>query len=156
MKFLLEVGTQMSASPEEPLVSSLLLELRADYLRELTTTSNRLTFGDKESGGGQIYSSDDGLQMIVHRREVPDETWYFKADFKFGLSDMPGKFKGPLTDSDPENNKDSIFVLPSFKLKEPSALTWKIMKYGGVIITDAGCDFDDLMQLVKSKIIKDE
>ena len=135
----------MSASPEEPLVSSLLLELRADYLRELTTTDNKRSFGTIESGGGQIYTSDDGLQMIVHRREIPEETWYFKADFKFGMSDMPGDFKGGLAESDPENNQDSIFVLPSFKLKEPSALTWQIMKHGKVIITDAACDFDDLM-----------
>lgn len=52
IKFLLDVGTQMSASPEEPLVSSLLLELRADYLRELTTTDAHRTFGEKVSGGG--------------------------------------------------------------------------------------------------------
>lgn len=146
----------MSASPDEPLVSSLLLELRADYLREITTTNNRLTFGDKESSGGTIYTSDDGLQMIVHRRETPDEMFYFKADFKFGLSEMPGDIRGPLAESDPENNTDSVFVLPSFKLKEPSTLTWSIMKHGKVIITDAGCDFDELMQLIKQKIVKDE
>lgn len=61
LKFLLGVANQLSASPEEVLVSSLQLELKADYLREAVMSSNKMSFGASEKfGGGNIISSDDG------------------------------------------------------------------------------------------------
>ena len=39
-KLLLNTATDLSAAPDEHLVSSLLLELKADYIREAVITSN--------------------------------------------------------------------------------------------------------------------
>ena len=50
-------------SPDEQLVSPLMLELRADYLREAVMTSHKLTFGEdntETSRAANVFSSDDG------------------------------------------------------------------------------------------------
>jgi len=59
-KFLFGIANQLSASPEELLVSTLLLELRADYLREMAMTSAEKCFSEEKAGGASIMSSDDG------------------------------------------------------------------------------------------------
>ena len=59
-KFLLNIANQHSASPEENLVSTLLVELRADYLRETVMTSNEMAFSDEKIRGAQVLSSEDG------------------------------------------------------------------------------------------------
>lgn len=47
-KVLLGVANQISASPDEFLVSSLLLEIKADYLRETVMSAKNLSAGEKE------------------------------------------------------------------------------------------------------------
>ena len=62
LAFLLEIADQQSVSPDELLVSPLLLELRADYLREAVMTSHKLTFGDEnvKTVSANIFTSENG------------------------------------------------------------------------------------------------
>lgn len=68
-KFVFDIANQLSASPDEPLVSTLLLELRADYMRELAMTKLEKCFSEQKVGGAQIVSSEDGQQFYVYRSQ---------------------------------------------------------------------------------------
>ena len=117
-KFLLNVATEMSASPDEHLVSSLLLELKADYIREASITSKVKGVGRELAGGGTIFSSEHGNQVYIMRAPEPDSIFYFKTFLQFGNA-ANSFFEGPLLESDPVNNQNGIFLLQSSKLVEP-------------------------------------
>ena len=87
----------MSASPDEHLVSSLLLELKADYIREAAMTSNKKGFGKEEAGGGTVFTSDNGEQIYVMRASEPESMFYFKAELQFGNGEG-SFFEGPLVE----------------------------------------------------------
>ena len=151
--FLLNVANQSSGKADEQLVSSLLLELRADYLREMVMTSKTKGFGnDKDTSAAiEIFSSEDGAQFYAMRSESASNMFWFKTSLQFGANE--GKlFSGPLVDSDPANNHDAIFIVPSGKLQEPSEQTLQILKAAKVIITDATLNIDEFMKTLKSKI----
>lgn len=80
-KLLLNTATDLSAAPDEHLVSSLLLELKADYIREAVITSDKKCIGKQVEGGGTVLSSDDGSQIYVIRSgiETPENIYYFKS-----------------------------------------------------------------------------
>ena len=78
-KFLLNVATEMSASPDEYLVSSLLLELKADYIREAAITSKVKGVGREIAGGGTVFSSEHGNQVYVMRAAEPESMFYFRT-----------------------------------------------------------------------------
>lgn len=73
LKLILSEADQNSQHPDELLVSSLLLELRADYLREAVLISDKFTFEDASSSGNRVFcfSSGDASQMYVMRSETP-------------------------------------------------------------------------------------
>ena len=75
--FLFKVGGSLSASPDEALVSTLLLELRADYLRDVVMTSREKALSDEKGSGAQILTSDDGNQLYIYRAKEPTEMFYF-------------------------------------------------------------------------------
>ena len=154
-KLLLTTATDLSAAPEEHLVSSLLLELKLDYIREAVMTSNKKSVGKQVSGGGSLFSSDDGCQIYVMRKgsEAPEDMYHFKAKMQFGPEE--GKyFEGSICgdSSNPESNQNGIFLLPSSKLQEPNKNTMQVLKYASIVITDSGCNFDEFMQTMKGRI----
>ena len=118
-KFLLEDAQTLSACPEDPLVSSLLLELRADYVREKASTSNILCLGkgeEKKASGAQIFSSGDGNQFYVLRGESASDVFHFTVALQFGQN-KGQYFDGILQcDAKPEENKDGLFLVPSKEL----------------------------------------
>ena len=80
-KLLLNTATELSAAPDEHLVSSLLLELKADYIRESVMTSSKKCIGKQVAGGGSLFSSDDGSQIYVMRNgsEAPEDLYHFRC-----------------------------------------------------------------------------
>jgi hypothetical protein len=62
MTFLLNICNQPTGKADEQLVSKLMLELRADYLREMVMTSSRKEFGEKKDCAMtlNLFSSEDG------------------------------------------------------------------------------------------------
>ena len=102
-KFLLNVATEMSASPDEYLVSSLLLELKADYIREAAITSKVKGVARELAGGGTIFSSEHGNQVYLMRSAEPESIFYFKTLLQFGNA-ANSFFEGPLLETDPVNN----------------------------------------------------
>lgn len=69
-------------------MSSLLLELRADYLREAVLESDERTFMDAASGASVFaFSSGDGSQIYVMRTEDPTDVFYFKAEMTIGMGE---------------------------------------------------------------------
>ena len=155
-KLLLNTATDLSAAPDEHLVSSLLLELKADYIREAVITSNQKCIGKQVAGGGTVLSSDDGSQIYVIRNgiETPENIYYFKSIIQFGPQEGTF-FEGAICESNPESNQNGIFLLPSSKLQEPNKGTMQILKTARIIITDSGCDFDDFMKTMKGRIRED-
>ena len=97
-KLLMNTATDLSAAPDEHLVSSLLLELKADYIREAVITSDKKCIGN-------LFSSADGSQIFVMRsgKEGPEDTYHFKAKMQFG-PDSGSRFEGAICDSNPESN----------------------------------------------------
>lgn len=138
------------------LVSSLLLELRADYLREAVLLSEKLTFEDAASGNKVfVFTSHDATQLYVMRKETPADLFHFKFEMQFGESDG-AYFEGSLLSSDPINNSNGIFVVESEKLAKLEFETLLILKHARIVITDSGVNFNELMKLLKVEIQKDE
>lgn len=104
-KLLMNTATDLSAAPDEHLVSSLLLELKADYIREAVITSDKKCIGKPKADGGNLFSSADGSQIFVMRsgKEGPEDTYHFKAKMQFG-PDSGSRFEGAICDSNPESN----------------------------------------------------
>ena len=60
LKLILNESDQQSQRPDELLVSSMMLELRADYLREAVLLSDKLTFEDASAGNKVfVFTSQD-------------------------------------------------------------------------------------------------
>ena len=156
LKLILSEADQQSIHPDELLVSSLLLELRADYLREAVMLSDKLTFEDAASGNKVfVFTSKDASQMYVMRSEAPTDIFHFNFETQFGESEGQ-YFEGSLVASDPVNNENSIFVIESEKLAKPDNQTLLILKYARIVITDNAVAFDNLMKQLKVEIQKDE
>ena len=157
LKLILSESDQQSIHPDELLVSSLLLELRADYLREAVMLSDKLTFEDAASSGNKVFvfTSHDASQMYVMRSEAPTDMFHFKFEMQFGEGDGE-YFEGSLVASDPVNNANNIFVVDSAKFVKPDNATLLILKYARIVITDNNVQFDDLMKQLKVEIQQDE
>lgn len=119
----------------------------------MVMTTKTKSFGnDKDTSAAiEIFSSEDGAQFYAMRSERASNMFWFKTSLQFGANE--GKlFSGALVDSDPANNHDAIFIVPSAKLQEPSEQTLQILKAAKVIITDAALNIDEFMKTLKSKI----
>ena len=150
-KVLLGVANQISASPDEFLVSSLLLEIKADYLRETVMSAKNLSAGEKEQdGGGSIFSSEDGSQFFLSRSEKPEDNFHFKTKMVFGPEQ--GKFyEGKIVEGD-LSNQGGIFLIPSSKLVKPNKQTMKVLNLAKYVITDSEIDFDEFMKTLKQQV----
>ena len=156
MTFLLNVCNQPTGKADEQLVSKLMLELRADYLREMAMTNNGKSFGDNKDGPTtlDLFSSEDGTQFYAMRSESAGDIFHFKTQLQFGANE--GKvFSGNLYEDDPARNQNGIFMLPSSKLEAPYEATMKILKAASVIITDDALKIDSFMKILKVKISQD-
>lgn len=71
LEFLLEANKVFSAAPDEPLTSPLLLELRADLIREKVNDKLQYTFGEEKTNTAKVFTSEDGSQLYVMRSEAP-------------------------------------------------------------------------------------
>jgi len=80
--------------------------------------------------------------------------FWFKTQTTFGL-DNDKRIEGAIVTSDPSNNSNGIFLLPSSRLEEPTEPTMQILKAAKTIITDNRIDFDKFMRTLKAKILQD-
>lgn len=120
LEFLLKTASLKSVSPDEDNVNSLLLELRADYLRETVMSSNKLSFGDQtnQPDAVTIFSSRDGRQLFVKKGNEPGDLFYFKVGMQLGKGENE-QIEGTLAylESDPHNSRNGrIFVVEPAKL----------------------------------------
>ena len=152
--FLFGVASQQSASPDELLVSSLLLELKADYIREHAMTQRKRSLGASEKSGGTVSSSENGLQFILKRSDAPEDMFYFKTKIQFGPNEGT-HFEGPVLEKYAEGQEGGIYLVASERLAELSKATLEILQHAKFVLTDSGLNVDAFLESLKAEISKD-
>ena len=123
-----------------------MLELEADFLRERVMESKSSSLIDKRMNikvdSLNEYENKSYLKVSRGCKEV----------FLFKIKEDKGKrvgeqIEGPIMDGEPGRNADdTVYIIESAKLRNPTLTTLKMLNRAKVVISDPRGNYDDIIK----------